>query len=194
MNTVIFDIGNVLVGYDWESYLRTFHYAEGIHQAVADAMFRSEDWDEGDIGRISTEEWLGLFIENAPDLETQIREVFAGFEGTIVPLDYTEEWIAHFRRKGYRLFYLSNYSYELYRRTTDKLKFLETFDGGIFSYEVKCIKPDDRIYRFLLERYSIRPEDAVFYDDRPENVEAAVRLGINGVVFHQEIPLQMMRK
>ena len=74
MKTVIFDIGNVLVDYDWESYLRTFHYEEKIYQRIADAVFRNEDWAEGDIGRISAEEWLELFIENAPDLETEIRQ------------------------------------------------------------------------------------------------------------------------
>ena len=39
MNTVIFDVGNVLVGYDWESYLRSFHYSEEIYQRIADAVF-----------------------------------------------------------------------------------------------------------------------------------------------------------
>lgn len=194
MNTVIFDVGNVLVGYDWKSYLRSFHYPEEIYDRIADAVFLNDDWLEGDIGRISTEEWQDLFIGNAPDLESQIREVFAGFEGTIVPWSLTEAWIAYFRSLGCKLYYLSNYSRELYQRSKDKLKFLDAFDGGIFSYQVKCIKPDERIYRLLLARYSIRPEDAVFYDDRPENVEAAVRLGIKGVVFHPDLPLQMMGK
>ncbi len=194
MNTVIFDIGNVLVDYDWAGYLRTFGYDEETYQRIADAMFRNEDWEKGDIGYVSSEEWLALFIENAPDLEAKIRKVFAGFEGTIVPLDYTKEWIAYFRRQGFKLYYLSNYSCELHQRTRDKLRFLDSFDGGIFSYEVKCIKPREKIYRLLLERYSIRPKDAVFYDDRPENVETANRLGMKGIVFHKDIPLQMLKK
>ena len=48
--------------------------------------------------------------------------------------------------------------------------FLQEFDGGIFSYEVQSIKPEEKIYRLLLERYRIRPERAVFFDDRPVNV------------------------
>lgn len=191
---VIFDIGNVLVDYDWAGYLRTFGYTQEIYERIADAVFRNEDWQEGDIGRISTQEWLSLFIENAPDLELQIRDVFAGFEGTIVPLSYTEEWLAHFRSLGYRLYYLSNYSFELYRKTREKLRFIDTFDGGIFSYEVKCIKPQEKIYRILLDRYQINPHESVFYDDRPENVETAIRLGIKGVVFHKDIPLQIAGK
>ena len=59
---VIFDIGNVLVDYDWPGYLRTFGYTDEIYERIADAVFRNDDWLEGDIGRISTEEWLGVFF------------------------------------------------------------------------------------------------------------------------------------
>ena len=38
MKTVIFDVGNVLVGYDWKSYLHTFNYSEEIYERVADAV------------------------------------------------------------------------------------------------------------------------------------------------------------
>ncbi|MGF0032884.1 HAD family hydrolase [Bariatricus sp. SGI.154] len=194
MKTVIFDLGKVLVDYDWETYLRTFHYEEDIYQRVADAVFRNEDWVQGDIGNVTTEEWLNLFIENAPECEAQIREVFQGFGGTIVPLDYTEAWIRYFRENGYRIYYLSNFSCELYRQSKETLSFIDDFDGGIFSWKEKCIKPDEEIYHRLLNRYSIIPEEALFYDDRPENVEAARKLGINGIVFHKDIPLQMMEK
>ena len=70
--------------------------------------------------------------------------------------------------------------------------FLQEFDGGIFSYEVQSIKPEEKIYRLLLERYRIRPERAVFFDDRPVNVEAAARLGIRGVVFEPDMAYHML--
>ena len=41
MNTVIFDVGNVLAGYDWASYLKTFHYPAEVYERVADAVFRN---------------------------------------------------------------------------------------------------------------------------------------------------------
>ena len=62
MNTVIFDIGKVLVDYDWKTYLDSFGYEEDIREKVADAVFRNEDWVEGDRGIVSTQEWLQLFI------------------------------------------------------------------------------------------------------------------------------------
>ena len=75
----------------------------------------------------------------------------------------------------------------LYLKSKEELAFIEEFDGGIFSYQEKCVKPDRKIYERLLERYSILPERALFFDDREENVNAAKRLGIQGEVFTENL-------
>lgn len=194
VDTVIFDIGNVLIHFAWEDYLKSLNLDEKTYEHVADAMFRNKDWDAGDSGLVTTEEWLHLFIENDPAYEETIRWVFAGFGASIVPYDFTREWISYFRKKGMRLYFLSNYSDEMYRQSKQQLSFLEDFDGGVFSWQEKCMKPDERIYETLLERYHICPRKAVFFDDRVENVQAACKKGIQGIVFTTDIPLQMMKK
>jgi HAD superfamily hydrolase (TIGR01509 family) len=44
-------------------------------------------------------------------------------------------------------------------------------------------KPDARIYKLTLDRYRVTPENAVFIDDKLENVHAATKLGIHGIHF-----------
>lgn len=56
-------------------------------------------------------------------------------------------------------------------------------DLMIFDGEEGISKPDERIYRLTLERLNVRPEEAVFVDDKRENVEAARRLGLRAVHF-----------
>ena len=195
MDTVIFDLGKVLVDFDWKAYLKRFAYDIETYHHVADAIFNNEDWIEGDRGTvINTQEWLNLFIENDPLYEKQIREVYKNLGDTISIMPYTNEWIQYFRKRQFRIYYLSNYSCELYRQTQKQLQFLKEFDGGIFSWKEKCIKPDKRIYQCLLDRYQITPEKALFFDDRQENIEAAKQMGIQGVLFKKDIPLQMMGK
>ena len=58
--------------------------------------------------------------------------------------------------------------------------------GAIFSYQVKCIKPEAEIYQLLLDRYHLVPQECVFIDDRPENIEAAEKLGITGIQFQNQ--------
>ena len=60
---------------------------------------------------------------------------------------------------------------------------LREMDGGVFSWKVQMIKPDEGIYRRLLETYGLKAEECVFMDDNPANVETAKRLGIQGIVF-----------
>lgn len=185
-NIVIFDLGNVLVRYDWETFLSSFQFDETTYQAVANAIFLSDVWQQGDAG-LPPEEKLRLHMEEAPGYENEIRMVYEKLGGCITKYEYTDRLIQFFREKGYRIYYLSNYSEDLYYKTKEELSFIETFDGGVFSYIEKCIKPDKKIYQILLERYGIIPEQALFLDDREENIKAARELGIQGEVFTEEL-------
>ena len=53
-------------------------------------------------------------------------------------------------------------------------------DGMVVSSREKVMKPDERIYRILLDRYHLNAEDTLFIDDRLENIRAAEKLGIQG--------------
>jgi FMN phosphatase YigB (HAD superfamily) len=59
----------------------------------------------------------------------------------------------------------------------------ETFDAVVFSGDEKCRKPEEKIYRIALARLGVAPEEAMFFDDFPENVEAAGRMRIQAAVF-----------
>ncbi|MBQ3601533.1 MAG: HAD-IA family hydrolase, partial [Lachnospiraceae bacterium] len=59
-------------------------------------------------------------------------------------------------------------------------------DGKVVSYEVHKIKPDPGIYQCLLDRYHLKPEECLFFDDRRENVEAGRRMGISGIQVESE--------
>lgn len=190
---VVFDIGNVLIAFAWEDYLRSLEFDEDTYEHVAAAMFRNKDWDAGDSGLVTTKQWLDLFIENDPAYEAQIRYTFENFGRSIVPYEYTKPWTTLFKQQK-RLYFLSNYSEEMYRQSKEQLDFLEYFDGGVFSWEEKCMKPDEKIYKILLERYHLVPEKCVFFDDRIENVEGARRAGMKAFLFNTDIPLQLLQK
>ena len=60
------------------------------------------------------------------------------------------------------------------------------FDHMIASCDVKLIKPDPAIYTLALDRLELEAEECVFIDDREVNVNAARKLGINGIVFQSK--------
>ena len=194
IKNIIFDVGKVLVSYQWQPYLNTFGFDADTYSRVEKAIFLNPDWILGDMGTVTPEEWLNLMITKDPELEETIRKVFEGFGAVIEKYPYTDKWIQFFKNQGYHLYYLSNFPEDLHDKAYEQLKFLDDFDGGIFSWKVKCIKPDEKIYKLLLEQYHLKPEECLFYDDTAVNIEAAKKLGINTVLFRQDIALQMLEK
>lgn len=186
VKNIIFDVGQVLVSYEWEDYLKSFHFLEEEEKLIAEAVFKSQTWNERDRGLFPEEEYLKQFIAALPaEYEEDVKRVLRESEKTIQIKDYAETWTSYLKSQGYHLYILSNYSQFMLDHTrANKMPFLKNMDGVIFSCEVKEIKPEPQIYRTLLTRFGLKPEESVFLDDRPENCEAARVLGIHAIEFH----------
>ena len=114
-----------------------------------------------------------------------MKEVIAQSEKSVGIKDYAKTWTSYLKSQGYHLYVLSNYSQFMLDHTREnKMPFLENMDGVVFSCEVKEIKPEPEIYKLLLSRYGLKAEESVFLDDREENCEAARKLGIKAIQFH----------
>ncbi len=183
IKTVIFDIGNVLVDFCWEKHYKSFGYSEEIFQRLAKATVYDDMWNQFDKGVLSEQEMLDIFIHNDPEIEQEIRTVFQNVSGTIEVYDYAYDWIHELQDKGYQVLILSNFSEKCFRECGTKMDFVKEADGAVISYIERMIKPDDEIYELLLTRYHLNPEECVFMDDKQENVTAAEKHGIHGIVF-----------
>lgn len=184
IKNVIFDVGNVLVDYDWKTYLKGFHFPEEEEKKLAKEIFQSDIWNERDKGLYDEEEYIRRFIEKAPEYKKDIRRVLRETPKTIGTKDYAQTWVQYLKKRGYRLYILSNYSEYMLERTKTKMNFLKYMDGTVFSCDVKEVKPEPAIYKILLEDYGLKPEECVFIDDREENCRGARKLGMHAVRFH----------
>ena len=186
VKNIIFDVGQVLVSYDWETYLKEFNFPAEEEKLIAEKVFKSQIWNERDRGLLPEEEYLKQFIAALPsEYEEDVKRVINESEKTVGIMDYAETWTGYLRSQGYRLYILSNYSQFMLEHTRDnKMPFLKNMDGVIFSCEVQQIKPEADIYETLLSRFGLKPEESVFLDDRLENCEVARKLGIHAIQFH----------
>ena len=186
ITTIIFDIGNVLADFTWEAHYRSFGYSEEILERLANATVKSPLWNEYDRGVMSDEELLQGFIENDPQIEPEIREALSDVSTIVSRNDYAIPWIHALQNKGYRCLYLSNFSGRAHRDCTRALDFLPHMDGGILSYQDKVIKPMPEIYQLLIDRYELVPQECVFLDDTPRNLEGAEKFGIHTILFKDQ--------
>lgn len=183
IHTIIFDIGRVLVKFEWREYLAGFHFSPEAEKAIGKAMFLNPVWQEYDRGALPDEEILALVYQSAPRYKEEIRNVFEQFPSCLELLPHAIPWIKDLKERGYRIYYLSNYAQTTRLKNPEALSFLPFCDGGLFSYEVKLVKPEPAIYRELFSRFSIVPEQAVFIDDTLGNLEAAETFGLRTVHF-----------
>ena len=184
IKNIVFDIGNVLAGFVWEDFYRSFGYSEEIFGKLANATVKNPMWNEMDRGAMSDEELLAGFIQNDPSIEKEIRTVFENVKGMVCRYDYAISWIRELKEKGYHIYVISNFAHRAHRDCIDALDFLEEVDGAILSYQVKLVKPSPEIYQLLCSKFGLNARECVFIDDVEKNVTAAKAEGMEGIVFH----------
>lgn len=93
------------------------------------------------------------------------------------------EWQQKLRAAGVKTAILSNMGEAVRRAIEQKCAWVQAFDARVWSHELHCIKPDRQIYDAVLAQLGINPGQALFLDDREENVEAARRWGMSALVY-----------
>ncbi len=135
------------------------------------------------LGEMTINEHIKTF-ENDSDYQ-DIKYVLS-YENLNVNLPLIKDnfaYIKELKKKGYKLFILSNMTYESHLYIKNTIDIDKTFDGGIYSYQENIKKPDPRIYELLIDRYNLNKEETIFFDDKEKNVISANSLGIKSFVF-----------
>ncbi|MBP5158695.1 MAG: HAD family phosphatase [Lachnospiraceae bacterium] len=183
IKNVVFDIGGVMVGFRWRDHMKEIGAEGEIFDRTANATVFSGFWDEIDLGNLPLSEIIDRFVALDPGVEDYIRSFFEDRTALVYEFDYSAALVDSVKKAGYGMYFLSNFGKEQFEALYGKLGFFGREDGKVVSYEAHCLKPGDEIYHILLDRYNLSPEECVFLDDTPENVEAAKKLGFNAIVF-----------
>jgi 2-haloacid dehalogenase len=189
-DTVIFDLGGVLI--DWNPrylYRQLFDDEAAMESFLAEVC--SPHWNEQqDAGRPWAEAIASL-SETHPQHADRIAayrarwpEMLGGvFDGTVAVLH-------DLKRRGVRLYALTNWSHETFPIAQQRYDFLAWFEGIVVSGSERLAKPDPAIFQRLLSRYRIDPARAVYIDDAPRNVNAAAQAGLDALLFREASQLR----
>ena len=183
IKNIIFDMGNVLLRYDPEVCLNRFVKREEDRALIRRELFEGPEWVQGDLGHITDEQRFDGVSRRVPqELHTELRQCVEQWHMCMEPIHGAKEFCAYAKEQGYRLYVLSNASSSFYQYFPRFAPF-EYFDGLVVSCDIHIVKPDIRIYQYLLETYGLVPEECFFIDDMAANVEGAQKAGISGAVF-----------
>jgi len=183
---VVFDLGAVLIAWEPAQLVRAHFPRQAPHEdaaaQLARALFQHEDWLAFDAGLRTVEDVversarrLSLPPDQLHDLLAPLGERLQAIEAGVALVQQLHQ--ARVQRPGLRLFYLSNMPGPYARALQRRHAFFQCFDGGIFSSDVKRVKPHEEIYQLLAWQYGLEPGQTLFIDDSAPNVEMARALG-----------------
>lgn len=183
IKNVIFDMGNVLLSYNPDVCLRRFVEREEDRKIIKKELFEGPEWAEGDLGLLTDEGRFDRVSKRVPErLHEELKRCAVDWPVCMDAVSGAKEFLSYVKEKGYKIFVLSNASSSFYDYFPEFMP-LDYFDGMVISCDIHIVKPDMRIYKYLLEKYGLKAEECFFMDDLPANVEAAKKAGINGAVF-----------
>ena len=191
VNTIIFDLGGVLL--DWDPlYVYNDNYFES--QEKRDYFFSkvcTGDWnEEQDAGKPISDATQEL-VQKFPEWEQAIRDFYGRWTEMLRgPIAETVAILHKLKQGGkYKLYALTNWQAELFQIALVRHSFLYWFDGRLVSGVEKTRKPFPEFYNLLLTRYSINAANAVFIDDNLRNVVAGEAVGIKSIHFQSATQL-----
>ena len=181
LKNIIFDLGNVLISFKPSEYFDKNKYPETIKTTILTDIFGSKEWRELDKGEISTAQAIESIALRSSLNKEEIAHIFNLRTDIIFPLDSNVRLLPVLKKRGFGLYYLSNFPLDIFDEVKDGYYFFKYFDGGLISSEVKSSKPENKIYETLIEKYSLIPEECLFIDDIEMNVKVAEVMGMKGL-------------
>jgi putative hydrolase of the HAD superfamily len=181
IRNIIFDLGNVLLSWKPDDYLRMNGYVDSHRTLIMNEIVRSREWLMIDNGDISLNEAAERIAARTSLTIPEILAVFDLRTSILFPLHRNIKVLPELKKRGFRLYYLSNFPDDIFDEIREKYNMFSYFDGGIISARVKVSKPDPGIFMILMEKYSLLPEESLFIDDVAVNSDAAESVGISGI-------------
>ena len=184
VSAVVFDVGNVLYGWDPDAFLvRQVADDEARLRLIEDVDIYG--WHETLDGGRPFAEAAAELSEKFPEYAQVISAWGDRFGETITdPVPGVHEIVAELDEKGVPLYAITNFSADFWKPFYAKERtFFSRFRDIVVSGEVKLLKPDAAIYYLALDRFRLKPAEALLIDDRAINVFGAEAVGMRAHLF-----------
>ena len=198
INTIVFDMGGVLLDFGAELFSRRLHVGAEGEALLRQHLLCTTDWVRLDRGTITEEEVYAHACARLPaELHAAAEYIIYHWtigvvittDGSVVDMprsaykEAEERVVRELKARGYTLYLLSNAARRQHTYWHD-IPGSECFSGTLISADVHLLKPEAAIYQALFDKFDLTASSCLFVDDFPPNIEAAENAGMQGIVFH----------
>lgn len=190
-NTVVFDVAQVLLGWDPQRMLQRLlpHRAPDAAAAASLELMLFEnwhgDWAAFDRGQVDSAGIVQTIVRRTGLPTSEVALVVDTIPHELQALPGTLTLMDDLQACGHRLTYLSNMPAPYVQWLLKEHRFFSRFADGIFSCDVGTSKPAAEIFALAEQRFSLAPAQTVFLDDSASNIAAAQARGWQALLFTQ---------
>jgi len=175
--TFLFDIGKVLLDFDFESSLRNLLPPGTSDDDINDRLTRLLDRkDDFEGGLIPPEDYIPWALDIL-DVEMDHQHFIHAWQNIFTPNEAMWRVVEKLHAEGHHLILFSNTNAIHCPWIFETYDIFRHFKGGVLSFEVGAIKPEEKIYHHAIEAHRLTPSETLYIDDLPANIETGKRFG-----------------
>ncbi len=179
IDTVVFDVGNVLVTPGFKSIFQSVNFKD--EDEVYTRTYKSPYWIMLDLGMIKLDEAIDAMTGWREDLRQDIDFAMRHWMECKSVKEEGANVLRLCKEHGKKLIVLSNYSENGFTYLREHFDIFNLFDDIIVSYQIGLLKPDIEIFRYVENRCRLNPSRTLLIDDNAVNCEAALRAGWHSI-------------
>lgn len=183
VRNVIFDLGGVVFDWNPDHIVARVQPEPELQTALKEALFGHADWRMFDRGTLTEPELIQRLQRRLGPTQPEVQVILEAVRNSLVEKPETLELLRSLQGQGTPLYCLSNMPASIYAHLRQRHSFWDVFNGIVISGEVQMMKPEPEVFLHLLATFGLRPEESVFIDDLPANIESARQVGLHAICF-----------
>lgn len=193
IKNIIFDLGGVIINLSTQTTVKQFaRLANLTEEDVNQRMMQSQEFHDYEKGLISDSRFREI-VRAMLKVNASDAEIDRCWNAMLLDIPIQRIQLLERLRNQYRIFLLSNTNEihlncfnAIVRELTGKPSLDHFFEKAYYSHRMKMRKPDQEIYKFVLDENELLPGHTIFLDDNLFNLKGAERCGIK--TFHVQHP------
>lgn len=179
IKNIIFDIGGIILDDSDDNLSKVL--GEDVSSLIS--RIHGPIFKEYLAGKIDYSSYLNYFKDD-DDYEI-IKKVISkdNLPITLPLLKNNYDYIKSLKDKAYNLYLLSNIFKESFEYLNTIIDIDSIFDGGVYSYQEKLLKPNKEIFELIVNRYNLNKDETIYFDDMNKNIIAGNEFGIKSILF-----------
>ena len=183
VRNVIFDLGGVVLDWNPAGIVALIEPVPERQAALRHALFGHADWRLFDRGALTEPELIKRLQLRLNSTRAEVEAILDAVRNSLVEKPETVKLLRALQGQGTPLYCLSNMPAAIYTHLRQRHNFWDAFSGIVISGEIQMMKPEPEVFTHLLATFNLRPEESVFIDDLPANIESAKRMGLHTICF-----------